>query len=53
VDPARQTGLHLWRETRFIKSLVGSDELVAELKANKLRFFPSFKVTNISDGEEF
>ena len=53
VDPARQTGLHLWRETRFIKSLLGSDELVAELKANKLKFFPSFKATDISGCERF
>lgn len=40
VDPDRQSGLHLWREQRFIGSLLGSDTLMAELKSQKLRFFP-------------
>ena len=40
VDAGRQSGLHLWREQRFRGSLLGSDALMAELKAQKLRFFP-------------
>ncbi|MEL6999592.1 MAG: DUF1629 domain-containing protein [Pseudomonadota bacterium] len=51
VDPARQSGLHFWREARFSRSLLGSDTLVKELKAQKLRFFPSFRATDLVDGE--
>lgn len=48
VDPARQSGLHLWREARFAGSLLGSDAFVAELNAKQIKFFPSFKITDIS-----
>lgn len=48
VDPARQSGLHLWREKRFIKSLLGSDALVAELEALNMKFYPSFRAEDIN-----
>lgn len=48
VDPSRQSGINLWRERRFPMSLLGSDRLAEELKAQKLRFFPrSFRATDI------
>ena len=47
VDPARQSGLNLWRETRFKNSLLGSDQLVADLKAAGLKFFPGFQAKDL------
>jgi len=49
VDPACQSGLNLWREKRFQGSLLGSDAFVERLKAEKIKFFPSFKVTDVGD----
>lgn len=40
VDPDRQTGVHLWREKRFMGSLLGSDTLMEQLAAQELEFFP-------------
>ncbi len=47
VDPSRQSGVHLWREKRFRGSLLGSDALVAELKAQGVKFFPAFQAKNL------
>ena len=47
VDPAKQTGMHLWREQRFNSSLLGSDTLVDALKAAGLKFFPCFKAQDL------
>ncbi|THH38284.1 hypothetical protein E4Z66_01555 [Aliishimia ponticola] len=52
VDPAKQSGIHLWREARFIGSLLASDELIAAFKVQGVKFFPSFKATNISELSE-
>jgi len=48
VDPARHSRLNLWREQRFVGSLLGSDELVEQIKAQKLKFFRAFKVTDLN-----
>lgn len=41
VDPSRQAGVHLWREKRFKGHLWGSDQIVAEMEAQGLKFFRS------------
>lgn len=51
VDPQKLSpDLNLWRDARVNMSLLGSDTLVAALKAAKLRFFKSFPAKNF-DGE--
>jgi len=43
VDPARQSGSILWRETRFDMSLPGSDQPAADLK-----FFPGVRARDLT-----
>ncbi|WP_146681533.1 imm11 family protein [Thioclava sp. F28-4] len=47
VDPARQSGLNLWREKRFNMSLLGSDAFQTELEAKGIKFFPSFRAQSL------
>lgn len=50
VAPARQSGLNLWSEQKFRRSLLGSDELMARLDEEKLSFYlKAFRATDLSD----
>ena len=49
VDPKRQSNLNLWREQKFMGSLLGSGTLVEHLKGEGVKFFPSFRATDIKD----
>ena len=53
VDPSRQSpDIHFWREARFQGSLLGSDDFVAALKEADLRFFPSYRATDLGDAPD-
>lgn len=47
VDPSKQSGVHLWREERFIGSFLCSDSLMAAFKEAGIKFFPSFKAQDL------
>ncbi len=47
--PRLSPDIHFWRESRFQGSLMGSDALVAALKAAGLKFFPSYRATHLAD----
>ena len=50
VDSSRLSpDIHFWREARFQGSLMGSDAFVAALKAAGIRFFPSYRATELAD----
>ena len=50
VDSSRLSpDIHFWREARFDGSLMGSDAFVAALKAAGIRFFPSYRATELAD----
>jgi hypothetical protein len=44
VDPARESGVNLWRESRFPSVCVISDRLHAELKRQGIKFFKPVKL---------
>ncbi|RWM13573.1 MAG: hypothetical protein E5X53_34500 [Mesorhizobium sp.] len=46
VDPAKQSGVNLWRETRFPDVCVISDQLHDELKRRGMKFFKAIKLKN-------
>jgi len=46
VDPAKQSGVNLWRETRFPSVCVISDRLHDELKRRGMKFFKAIKLNN-------
>lgn len=41
--------IHFWREARFQGSLLGSDAFVSALKAEGVRFFPSFRAAELTE----
>ncbi|CTQ33403.1 imm11 family protein [Jannaschia rubra] len=43
--------IHFWREARFEGSRLGSDASVAALKEAGVKFFPSYRATNLADVE--
>jgi hypothetical protein len=43
--------IHFWRESRFEGSLLGSDAFVAALKEAGVKFFPSYRATDLSPPE--
>ncbi|MGC4025605.1 MAG: hypothetical protein QM744_10870 [Mesorhizobium sp.] len=49
VDPSRQSGVNLWRETRFPSVCVISDRLHDELKRRGMKFFKTIKLNNRAD----
>ncbi|MEM8851972.1 MAG: DUF1629 domain-containing protein [Pseudomonadota bacterium] len=52
VDPSKLSpDIHFWREARFIGSLAGSDAFVAAFKDAGVKFFPSFRATDLADIE--
>lgn len=46
IDPARQSGLNLWREARFPDVCVISDRLHDEMKRRDMKFFKAIKLNN-------
>ena len=44
--------IHFWREARFQGSLLGSDAFAAALKEAGVKFFPSYRATDLSDFNE-
>ncbi|NSX55129.1 imm11 family protein [Parasulfitobacter algicola] len=47
IDPSKLTNIHLWREVRYPKSLLMSDELRDALKETGLRMPRCFKAKNL------
>lgn len=53
VDTSKLSAdIHFWRESAFQGSLLGSDALVSALKEADVKFFPSYRATDLKDAIE-